>query len=159
MWPMHSSTMVISRNNPSLWSPIKNKIHVMGGPGKRMVKTQLTKYLGTHKYVVLLDEKLCSDQVKILHMPWQLSCHGMCKAADTIAVNRHIKMSIYFTVALCQFISFSILNKYRGSISPDLNLTPLAAFLRFCRAQRGLTALGKKRKKAARGVRFKSGLG
>ena len=36
--------------------------------------------------------------------------------------------------------------------SPDLNLTPLAAFLR-------CVARGKKnRKKAARGVRFKSGL-
>ena len=40
-------------------------------------------------------------------------------------------------------------------LSPDLNLTPLAAFSRFCRAQRS----AKKRKKAARGVRFKSGLG
>ena len=35
--------------------------------------------------------------------------------------------------------------------SPDLNLTPLAAFFTFF-------TLNKKRKKAARGVRFKSGL-
>ena len=40
------------------------------------------------------------------------------------------------------------------SLSPDLNLTPLAAFLRFCRAQRS----AKNVKKAARGVRFKLGL-
>ena len=39
--------------------------------------------------------------------------------------------------------------------SPDLNLTPLAAFFHFCRAQRRAR---RKRKKAARGVRFKSGL-
>ena len=41
-------------------------------------------------------------------------------------------------------------------ISPDLNMRPLAAFFYFfaeCSA-----ALDKKRKKAARGVRFKSGL-
>ena len=37
--------------------------------------------------------------------------------------------------------------------SPDLNLTPLAAFLRFL-----LSAARQKREKAARGVRFKSGL-
>ena len=42
--------------------------------------------------------------------------------------------------------------------SPDLNLTPLAAFLRFLPSAARLAALGKKRKKAARGVRFKSGL-
>ena len=43
--------------------------------------------------------------------------------------------------------------------SPDLNLTPLAAFLLFCWAQRGsLAALGKKRKKAARGVRYMNDL-
>ena len=42
--------------------------------------------------------------------------------------------------------------------SPDLNLTPLAAFLRFLPSAASLAALGKKRKKAARGVRFKSGL-
>ena len=36
--------------------------------------------------------------------------------------------------------------------SPDLNLTPLAAFLRFCGAQH---CARQKRKKAARGVRFK----
>ena len=56
----------------------------------------------------------------------------------------------------------SLLSKLNVAIylfgSPDLNLTPLAAFLRFCRAQRGFAALGKKRKQAARGVRFKSGL-
>ena len=39
--------------------------------------------------------------------------------------------------------------------SPDLNLTPLPAFFTFLPS---LAALGKKRKKAARGVRFKSGL-
>ena len=47
---------------------------------------------------------------------------------------------------------WTILHLYINA-SPDLNLTPLAAFLRFlprCARQ--------KRKKAARGVRFKSGL-
>ena len=42
--------------------------------------------------------------------------------------------------------------------NPDLNLTPLAAFLHFLPSAARLAALGKKRKKAARGVRFKSGL-
>ena len=31
------------------------------------------------KNVLLLHGKQWSHQVKILHMPWQLSCHGMCK--------------------------------------------------------------------------------
>ena len=31
-------------------------------------------------YVLLLYEKWLLDQVIILHMPWQLSCHGMCKS-------------------------------------------------------------------------------
>ena len=31
------------------------------------------------KYMLPFFEKLLSDQVTILHMPWQLSCHGMCK--------------------------------------------------------------------------------
>ena len=43
------------------------------------------------------------------------------------------------------------MTRSRRQTSPDLNLTPLAAFLRFCRS-------AKKRKKAARGVRFKSRL-
>ena len=49
-------------------------------------------FLKIHK--IFRDSKICSvvawkvmlrsDQVKILHMPWQLSCHGMSKAANTI---------------------------------------------------------------------------
>ena len=49
--------------------------------------------------------------------------------------------------------------KNLGKHSPDLNLTPLAAFLRFLPSAARLVALGKNRKKAARGVRFKAGLG
>ena len=31
------------------------------------------------KKIVLFLLKKWSDQVPILHMPWQLSCHDMCK--------------------------------------------------------------------------------
>ena len=32
-----------------------------------------------NKYKLLFLHNWWSDQVMILHMPWQLSCHDMCK--------------------------------------------------------------------------------
>ena len=72
---------------------------------------------------------------------------ALCVCYSLLAMQKDLKILGYWLLVVTT-----------RACSPDLNLTPLPAFLRFCRAQRGLAALGKKRKKAARGVRFKSGL-
>ena len=42
--------------------------------------THFTNVLWSHNpYKKNIWKKLWSDQITVLHMPWQLSCHGMCK--------------------------------------------------------------------------------
>ena len=119
---------------------------------------------------------LPSDCNKFMHMSRQHCCRVLCakfccdhyvrielrlkrnfsriliameKTLVECAQGKHLHLMVLVTLPRLEFIK----NRVTYSPSPDLNLTPLAAFLRFCRAQ-----LGKKSKKAARGIRFKSGL-